>query len=190
VTYAGERFRVTGRALGGGARAVPIFLAASGARVLALAGEVADGVVVSAASSTAFVRWAMTQVDHGAKGRRLERAGLVYAAVSGTPARFRRTLAMTLRGAHHRLNLELAGSQVDQAALARAVAAEDWATAEALVTDEIVQHHAVTGTAAAVQAGLAAYRAAGLDEVVLAATRDANETTAIVTAACAVGETR
>lgn len=178
VPYRGEVFRLSGRPLAAGARPVPVFLAASGPQTLALAGAVADGVLISAATSVPFVRWALDRVDPGAGGRTFERIGLVYAAVDdrGAAARLRRTLALILRSEHHRTNLELAGSRLDQPALARAVAGEDWAAAETLISDDVLRRHTAIGTAAAVRTRVDEYRAAGLDEVVLAGLATADDT--------------
>lgn len=180
ATYRGEVFRLAARPLAVGARRVPVFLAASGPRMLAVAGAVADGVLFSAATSVPFVRWALDCVDDGARGHALERVGLVYAAVADRPGdargRFRRTLAVVLQSEHHARNLALAGTRVDRPALARAVRAEDWAAAEALIDDDVVRCHTATGTAADVRARVAEYGAAGLDEVVLAGLSDPDET--------------
>ncbi len=103
---------------------------------------------------------------------RVRRVGLVYAAVNDNAGRahdrLRRILAITLRGPHHAHNLELAGNRLDQERLRAAVAAEDWSAAAALITDRIVETHAASGTPAQLAARLRAYRAAGLDEIVLA----------------------
>jgi alkanesulfonate monooxygenase SsuD/methylene tetrahydromethanopterin reductase-like flavin-dependent oxidoreductase (luciferase family) len=79
---------------------------------------------------------------------------------------------------------------VDQEALARAVATEDWATAAVLVDDEAVRRHAASGTAEQVRARIAAYGAAGLDEVVLAGMRDLEETRRTLAAVADREETR
>jgi len=180
VDHDGDVFRVRGRALATGRRAVPIFLAASGPQTLALAGAVADGVVLSSTSSVEFVRWSLEQVDARAKGRALTRAGLVYASVAEREAdalrRFRRNLAITLRGPHHTLNVKLGGGLLDQAALDDAVSGGDWPRAEALITDDLVRRHTASGTAAQVQERLLAYRAVGLEEIVLAGLAGADET--------------
>ena len=95
----------------------------------------------------------------------------MYVAVDPDPtrahARLRRPLAFVLRGAHHARNLRLAGTILDQAALSEAHERENWAGLEGLVRDEAVQKHAASGNAADVEAALAAYRAVGLDEIVL-----------------------
>jgi 5,10-methylenetetrahydromethanopterin reductase len=171
VTYKGELFRIEGRRLGPGRRAVPVFLAAARPRSLELAGAIADGVLLSNASSVEFVRASLEHVARGARGRPLRQAGLVYASVADREpdalGRYRRQLAITLRAPHHAENLRLAGATLDQEAVRRAVAREDWAGAERLVGDEVVRRHTASGTAAQVRARLEAYRAAGLDELVL-----------------------
>jgi 5,10-methylenetetrahydromethanopterin reductase len=187
ATYAGEQLRLGGRRLATGRRAIPIYLAASRPRTLELAGRVADGVVLSTASSVEFVRWSLDHVDRGARGRALGRAGLVYAFAAGRPAdalgRFRRQLAITLRAPHHTTNLQLAGARLDQAAVRAALAREDWASAEALVSDDTVRRHTACGSADELRARLEAYRAAGLDEIVLAGLYTADETRATLAAA-------
>src|SRR5207244_1984559 len=113
--------------------------------------ELAPGrVVLSAASSVEFVHASLEHVARGATGRGVRRAGLVYAAVADHEAdalgRFRRQLAITLRAPHHATNVALAGAALDQEAVRRAVAREDWAAAERLVGDDVVRRHTASGT--------------------------------------------
>ncbi|MBI3513910.1 MAG: LLM class flavin-dependent oxidoreductase [Proteobacteria bacterium] len=110
----------------------------------------------------------------------MRKASLVYASVErdarAAHDALRRRLAFVLRGAHHARNLALAGSTLDQAALAAAFAREDWAAVDALMTDDVVRRHAASGTAADVRDRFAQYREiGGLDEIVIAgvATGDA-----------------
>lgn len=172
VDHASERFRLSGRRLANAPCAVPIVLAASGPRMLELAGRAADGVIVSGATSVPFVRWCLDHVEAGANSRHLQRYGLVYTRIAprGGDARdaIRRTLGFILRGGHHARNVALAGHALDQAALLAAYGAEDWAEVERLVDDKVVDAHAACGTAAEAGARLAEYVAAGLDQVVLA----------------------
>jgi 5,10-methylenetetrahydromethanopterin reductase len=174
VQVNGERYRVEGRHLASGKRDIPIMLAASGPKMLELAGAEADGVLISAATSPAFIAWALGHVAAGeAKaGRRIHRAALVYGAVSddGRAARdrLRRSLAFVLRGGHHARNLALAGTRLDQAALTRAFADQDWATVERLVDDTVLDNHTASGTPPQVRTALHAYATVGLDEIVLA----------------------
>jgi 5,10-methylenetetrahydromethanopterin reductase len=118
-----------------------------------------------------FVRWSLDHVERGGKGRQIRRAGLVYAAGAvpraAALARYRRHLALTLRGDHHARNVALAGGTLDQAALRQTVAEEDWRRAERLITDDLLHRHTATGTPEEMCTRLAAYHAAGLDELVL-----------------------
>ncbi|MBI5129374.1 MAG: LLM class flavin-dependent oxidoreductase [Rhodopseudomonas palustris] len=172
VDFKGERFRVSGRRLSTGARAVPIYLAASGPQMLELAGAAADGVLISAATSPAFIRWTLDLVRKGEEktGRVIKKTALVYVSADADETtardRLRRTLGFILRGQHHARNLELAGTRLDQAALAAAYAREDWDAVNALVTDDVVMRHSASGTPEQVRAAFAAYEDVGVDEIV------------------------
>ncbi len=189
VAHDGQRFRVHGRRLATGARAVPVILAASGPRMLALAGRSADGVLISAATSPEFIAATLEQVRAGeaASGRRVRRIALVCAAMDAEPgrahARLRHRLGFILRGAHHAANLRLAGTTLDQTALAEAYAHEDWPRVEALVSDEVVRRHAASGTPDEVRRRLAIYGATGLDEIVFSGGAGGSEFGAILNAA-------
>jgi 5,10-methylenetetrahydromethanopterin reductase len=184
VRFAGESFTINDRRLVMGRRAVPLVLAASGPQMLELAGAIADGVLISAGTSVEFIEQTLSRVQRGARGRAIRISALAYAAVDDAETkandRLRRALAILLRGAHHRPNLEAAGSVLDQAELNDAVLAEDWTRAQALVTDDIVRHHAASGTPDQVRARFAAYHAVGLDEIVIAGARDGDQITRIL----------
>jgi alkanesulfonate monooxygenase SsuD/methylene tetrahydromethanopterin reductase-like flavin-dependent oxidoreductase (luciferase family) len=111
---------------------------------------------------------------------------LAYAAVDSDEGkaheRLRRVLAILLRGSHHAENLRRAGSVLDQSTLNDAVQKEDWARAEAMITDDIVRRHAVSGQLDQVRARFAEYQAAGIDEVVIAGVRDATQISKIMQA--------
>lgn len=186
VKIEGETFRVRGRTLACGQRRVPIVLAASGPQMLELAGAAADGVLISAATSVEFVRWSMDHVRRGAAGRNVHACGLVYASVDSNRvlanSRLHRMLAITLRGAHHRMNLELAGTRLDQEGLRAATERNDWTAAEALITDDVVRRHAASGDVAEVRARFAEYHAAGLDEIVIGGARDGEQISSLLAA--------
>jgi 5,10-methylenetetrahydromethanopterin reductase len=178
VQVNGERYRAHGRRLESGPHNIPIVLAASGPKMLELAGAEADGVLISAATSPAFIAQAL---DHVASGeaktrRRIRRAALVYAAVSpdGRQARnqLRRNLGFVLRGAHHAPNLAMAGTRLDQAALNQAIACGAWETVDRLVDDTVLDNHSASGTPEQVTAALRAYGSIGLDEIVLSGVPD------------------
>jgi 5,10-methylenetetrahydromethanopterin reductase len=172
IDFKGERFRVSGRRLANGAREIPIFLAASGPQMLELAGAAADGVLISAATSPAFIRWTLELVRKGEQtsGRRIRKAALVYVSADDDEIvarnRLRRLLGFILRGQHHARNLEMAGTALDQASLVAAYAREDWGTVNRLVNDDVVKRHSASGTPSQVRAAFASYESVGIDEIV------------------------
>jgi 5,10-methylenetetrahydromethanopterin reductase len=182
----GEFFHAHGRRLATGIRSVPLVLAASGPRMLELAGTAADGVLISAGASVEFVKRSLEHVHHGAKGRSVRTHAVVYAAVDDDETlahdRLRRVLAILLRGSHHAPNLEQGGSALNQSALNEAVMAENWANAEALITDDIVRRHAASGRPEQVRRRFAAYQATGLDEIIMSGAHDGTQLTDIMRA--------
>jgi 5,10-methylenetetrahydromethanopterin reductase len=178
VSYLGRRFSASGRRLVAGARPLPIWLAASGPHTLELAGAAADGALISAATSPEFIRWSLEHVrrGEGRAGREVQKAALVFCAVDDNERaardRLRRPIAYILRGQHHARNLELAGTPLDQAALTRAFAAEDWTQVDSLVTDDVLRRHTASGTSTQFAAALSAYREVGLDELIAYGIRD------------------
>ena len=111
---------------------------------------------------------------------------VVYAAVHEVETlahdRLRRILAILLRGSHHARNLEHSGTTLDQSALNEVVMAENWASAEALITDDIVRRHAASGGQEQVRRRFAAYRATGLDEIIVSGARDGSQIADIIRA--------
>lgn len=182
VQVDGEFFCAHGRRLAAGARSVPLVLAASGPRMLELAGAAADGVLISAGTSVEFVKRSLEHVQRGAKGRSVRTHAVVYAAVDAVETlahdRLRQVLAILLRGR----KLEQ-GTALDQSSLNEAVMAENWPLAEAFITDDIVRRHAASGRPEQVRGRLRAYQAAGLDEIVLSGARDGRQITEIMQAA-------
>jgi 5,10-methylenetetrahydromethanopterin reductase len=173
VRYDGQRFNVFARRLLTGARPIPLWLAASGPKMLELAGELADGVVISAGASPAFIRWCLESVGRGEQSaaRVIAKAGLVFCSVDTDGARargrLRRKLGYLLRGQHHARNIELAGTRLDQGALAEAFAQERWDEVDTLITDDLLAGHTASGTASQARDAFAAFQAAGLDEVII-----------------------
>lgn len=180
VEIEGWHFGVGARALDHGAHPVPIILAASGPRMMQLASTMADGVLLSAGASPAFVARNLRSLGAGrppASG--FSNCGFVYSAIDEDEHlafdRLRPKLAMSLRGRHHAENLDLAGSTLDQEALRQAVAAGRMDQACALMSDDTIGRHSVAGDPRNFARGLAAYRQAGLDRVVLAGLGSADE---------------
>ncbi len=167
----GEVFRVAGRRLAGAPCAVPIMLAASGPKMLELAGSHSDGVVISGATSAPFVRGCLDVAERGKGARPIRRCGIVYAQIGGDAGAvgntIRRTLGFILRGEHHRMNVHMGGAVLDQSSLREAYAAENWARVDRLINDDVVASHAACGDVDHVRARLEAYADAGLDEIIL-----------------------
>ena len=84
LEFHGEVFRARGRRLVNAPRAIPIVVAASRTKMLKLAGEAADGVLVSAATSPAFVRVCL---DTAMSGRAFRKLAIVYTRVAPTEQR-------------------------------------------------------------------------------------------------------
>ena len=185
--FQGEIFSVRGRRLAGGTRKVPIVLAASRPNMLKLAGRATDGVLISAATSPPFVNACLAQAAAGAGERPFRKLAIVYVRLGASEREgidpIRRPIGFVLRGAHHAENIRLGGATLDQAALAAAYAAENWAEVDRLVSDDVVRRHAACGTPAQVRARLAEYRAIGLDEVIIGGIDDAASIAAALAAA-------
>lgn len=183
----GKKFQVRNQSLATGRQDIPILLAASGPKMLRLAGSEADGVVLSAGTSVEFTGWCLEQVEAGGVSETFQRHAFVYAAVSENAKvaydSVRRLLAIVLRGGHHAPNLESAGNSLDQNGVSMAIAAGDMAGAERYITDRIVETHTAAGTPKIFQDRLDAYRAAGIDNLVLASMRTPEQVDAVLSAA-------
>jgi 5,10-methylenetetrahydromethanopterin reductase len=182
--FQGQVFHVSGRRLANGARKVPIVIAASRSRMLKLAGRETDGVLISAATSPPFVKTCLAEA--ASTNPSFRKVGIVYTKLGATEREgidpIRRPIGFVLRGAHHAENIRLSGAKLDQAALATAYAAENWAEVDRLVSDDVVRRHAACGTPAQVKAKLEEYRAIGLDEVVIGGADDASSIAAALAA--------
>jgi 5,10-methylenetetrahydromethanopterin reductase len=155
-SHAGEIFNVAGRRLPNPTDRVPIVLAASGEKMLELAGASADGVLLSAATSPAFIRWCLEHVQRGEARREAP------SACSKS-----RTMGFILRGPHHARNVQVSGTRLDQQALWNAYRDQDWPEVERLVTDDVVRQHAAAGTPVQVRSRYGDYAALGLDELII-----------------------
>jgi len=146
IDHRGDIFTVTQRRLVNAPCDVPIVLAASGPKMLALAGSDADGVIISGATSAPFVERCLARVAEGAHGWTVMNAGIVYTGIDANGKAgadtLRRTLGFILRGGHHAENVAMGGAELDQQALRDAYAAEDWAQVEKHINDDVVTRHA------------------------------------------------
>lgn len=171
VLHKGDVFQLSGRKLVNSPRKIPIVLAASGPKMLDLAGKKADGVIISAATSPPFVRKCLEKVKESEGEKKVWKCGLVYTALSNAKGEsnssLKKTLAFILRGAHHSENVQLGGSGLDQAALKEVYEKKNWDLLEEVVTNEVLSGHAAVGNAIEVCERLISYRSAGLDHIVI-----------------------
>jgi 5,10-methylenetetrahydromethanopterin reductase len=124
-------------------------------------------VLISAATSPPFVEACVAEAASANPGFR--KVGIVYTKLGATEKEgidpIRRPIGFVLRGTHHAENIRLSGARLDQAALATAYAAENWAEVDRLVSDDVVRRHAACGTPDQVRAKLEEYRAIGRAEI-------------------------
>lgn len=167
VEHEGEAGRVRAEMSFRPPGSVPIVLGVKGPRALNLAGEVADGVLLSVLSSPAYVRWAIERI-----GATLPRGVASYVAVSYDPnrtvARDRiRPFTATFLGIHgvHPITA-MAGLDPEKATAFR----EGWhggAPRVDLVDDDVLDTFTVAGDHDDLAAGLHRLADAGLDVAVV-----------------------
>ncbi len=155
---------------------IPILLAVMGPKMLELAGEAADGVILSAGLSHAFMKHTLEAVAAGARqaGRSVEAmeiVGFIITAPSRSHAEAveaaRGILAYFFRSKFIAENLRFTGTRIDLEALAEAASRRDWEAAKRHVTDEVVHTHAVAGTPEECRRRLRDYLDVGLTTPVL-----------------------
>ncbi|MFL2668535.1 MAG: LLM class flavin-dependent oxidoreductase [Alphaproteobacteria bacterium] len=155
---------------------IPIYVTALGSEVASKAGEIADGVLMSAGFSVPFVQNCLKNFREGAAkvGRdisTLRTAAFIHFSVSedGISARedVRRKLAFLFRNRLMAENIACSGISIDQDAIIDAVAARDLDKAATYVPDEAIEAFGVAGTVADCIKSLDAYVGAGLDEPVI-----------------------
>jgi 5,10-methylenetetrahydromethanopterin reductase len=153
---------------------LPIYLSASGPRMLELAGEVADGVILLAGLHGPCLAWAVAQVDRGAAAAGRPRphvAVFAYGAIDEDEERAlaaARPIAAWFPQTAPRY-CELAGLDPDLAEATRRAYAggefQEAADAAAALPDEFVRRMALGGGRARARAQLAEVFGAGVDSV-------------------------
>lgn len=145
---------------------VPIYLGVKGRRALAVAGECADGVLLSVMSSPGYTRWAREQL--GSSSRAVAVYAVFACADDGASVRdrVRPTVAKYL-GIHGDHDItRVAGLDPDLCLeLRRRLLRGE--PAAALVTDQILDAVAIAGTPDQCVEAMARYREAGADTLVL-----------------------
>jgi 5,10-methylenetetrahydromethanopterin reductase len=179
VNFSGRRFTVNGAQLNfGWRRQVPVYIAARGPKILELAGEVADGVIIGGFAQPAGLAYALDRVSAGLSraGRSLADLDVVawlYTCVSDDREAARRAVSrmvmasiITSRTILDQLGIVLPGSLAERVANGTWTYAEDEMLAAArLLPDEVIEAFAVYGTASECARRLAEIRSAGVDQL-------------------------
>ena len=172
-----------------GAAAPPVYVVATGARLLEAAGRIADGVVVNVGAHPALLRAARERIDGGARAagrdhRAIEVVAFFFCAIDATPevARARLKPSVSWLCQHFPGLCDTAGLPLDagvRAELRRLAAdytrydlvhADRWAQAvelAAFLPDAYVDAFALGGTAADVIEQVRAVQALGFDHVLI-----------------------
>jgi 5,10-methylenetetrahydromethanopterin reductase len=154
---------------------IPIYLAVTGPKALALAGEVADGVILNAFTSAAYTRRAIERLRAGAErsGRQLDGypvTGAVVVALDDDGRTGRdavRPLVATYLTGFPNISRE---SGLDESELARyreARARGGLEAAAAEIPDEVVDTLTASGSAEDCRRRISEYRTAGITEPIL-----------------------
>jgi 5,10-methylenetetrahydromethanopterin reductase len=177
VHFQGKTFQINGAKMGFyPAQPIAMYITAVRPRMLRLAGEVGEGVLLSGGCSPGYIARCAAESKSGAEkaGKnpgQCDVAGFVTAAVADDPKEAveanKLFLAYIFRNVHHAENIRLGGNMIDQEGLAAAVAKRDWDAAKEFISDEVVHAHSIAGSAADCRRQLEAFVAAGLDLPIL-----------------------
>ncbi len=158
---------------------VPLYLAAIGPRMLSLARRKADGTVLSAAISPAYVRYCLESREAvaGAGPEEVhDIVGFILGSVQDDrPAAYdqiRPLMAYMTRTPALAKDWELNGLEIDHEAILAAILRDDPASAAGLISDRAVMTLSATGTPDDFQRRLEAYMEAGVDLPVVAPVGD------------------
>jgi 5,10-methylenetetrahydromethanopterin reductase len=177
VRHEGEVHRLRGAHLAFQHGAIiPFLIASTGPQMLRLAGEIADGVVLSSGLTLAATRRCLDLAQAGAQraGRdvsTIRRVGFINLAVSedgkSAKAAVLRKLAFLFRSRGHAENIASSGLDIDHAAIMAANARRDLDGAVALLPEAAATAFGAAGTPRECRERLQEYLSAGLDEPII-----------------------
>lgn len=162
----------------------PLYLASTGPRMLALAGQMADGFLLSAGQTLASCKRCIEAAKVGADraGRdfsKVRKASLINLNVSrdGLSAKRAtlRKLAFLFRSRGHAENIKSSGLAVDHNKIIEAMSRHDLDAATSLLPLDAAMAFAVSGTPDECAERLSAYLAVGLDEAIIELSGTAEE---------------
>ncbi|MGE4011656.1 MAG: LLM class flavin-dependent oxidoreductase [Alphaproteobacteria bacterium] len=155
---------------------IPIYLAPMRPLMLGLAGRIADGLVLSAVLDIAYVRESVRLARAGAEAAKrnfdeVRRAAYIYFVTTRTDREardiLRPKLAFIFRNKFLADSIAFSKLPIDQPAIIEAIGQRDFARAQSLVPDSVVDACAVGGTLDRCVARIKEFVAAGIEEPVL-----------------------
>ncbi len=185
VTQDGELHKLRGaKMVFAKGKQYPIYVASTGPQMLKLAGEIADGVLLSAGLTLAATQRCLALAEAGVEAtarppRSLQRVSLINFAVSqdgpAAKAAMLRRLAFLFRSRGHADNIQSSNLDIDHQAIMAAHARHDFDGAVKLLPEAAANVFAAAGTPTECRERLEQYLAVGLDEPVIEVTGSAEE---------------
>jgi 5,10-methylenetetrahydromethanopterin reductase len=154
----------------------PLYVASTGPQMLRLAGEIGDGVLLSAGMTLTSCRRCLEFVEEGARAKGRDPAGLRKASFinfsvsrDGAAARaaMLRKLAFLFRSRGHADNIKSSGLPIDHQGIIDSLARHDLDAAVKLLPEAAARVFAVAGTPVECRDRLAEYLSIGLDEPII-----------------------
>jgi 5,10-methylenetetrahydromethanopterin reductase len=165
-------------------RQYPIYIASTGPQMLKLAGEISDGVLLSAGLTLVSTRRCLEFASAGAKAKNrdpatLRKCSFINFSVSqdseSARAAILRKLAFLFRNRGHADNIKTSNLDIDHQGIIAAHARHDFDAAVKLLPVEAANVFAVAGTPTECRARLEEYLSVGLDEPVIEVSGNADE---------------
>jgi 5,10-methylenetetrahydromethanopterin reductase len=185
VSHEGEFHKLRGAKMAfDRGRQYPVYVASTGPQMLKLAGEISDGVLLSAGLTLASTRRCLEFADAGAKAKNRDPASFrkcsfinFNVSQDGATARaaLLRKLAFLFRSRGHADNIKSSNLDIDHLGIIAAHARHDFDEAVKLLPIEAANVFAVAGTPTECRARLEEYLSVGLDEPVIEVSGDAAE---------------
>lgn len=185
VTQDGELHKLRGaKMVFDQGRQYPIYVASTGPQMLKLAGEIADGVLLSAGLTLAATRRCLDLAEGGVRAKArdpaaLRRASFINFNVSNDSAAAKaamlRKLAFLFRSRGHADNIASSNLDIDHQAIMAAHARHDFEAAVRLLPEAAAGVFAAAGTPTECRERLEAYLAIGLDEPIIEVSGNAEE---------------
>jgi 5,10-methylenetetrahydromethanopterin reductase len=185
VSFEGELHHLRGAKMAfDQGRQFPIYVASTGPQMLKLAGEIADGALLSAGLTIASTRQCLEQVQIALDNKACNLAAvrtcsfincIVSRDGAAAKAAMLRKLAFLFRSRGHADNIGSSNLEIDHQAIIAAHARHDFDAAVRLLPIEAANVFAVAGTPTQCRARLEEYLAVGLDEAIIEVSGDREE---------------